>query len=475
MINNKIIKKVISILFIILMSNNSFSVAVSDNDGAAFITKAEFDSLKNDFQAELDKYNSSIDNKIDNAIASYLAGVNIEKTSTLENYIESMYTQNEWATAFTDKSGTISGSNNEKFTRGGWWLWLVYGWNLVDSTYNGQLNFVNNNRGGHWLELKPDNVYSYKWLVKSYEDTDSGNTYYGPYDDILYSMEQRVYLQQIISEFRCWTQHNINNRNTTNKTFDITSLTVPGTVYAGTYAPGTNWTSFNNIQGTNIILYKNYQADNRIWGIMNSSSSCENSTNNYCVDYEKQTDFTEVQSESNRFKGGNPGSQWQEFDPHTGTTVFGTDYDAPIFTIRFNSPKVLSLKISDLCNHIASEYIGQVVPMYAGLPMTKVSKKGKIKFKYYVEVYKIDDGTDVTTGNVRVAIKSEQFGNNDISSESSTSLLYDKTDCEPQTEYTAEFDVDVNKESILYVKVDPGTSDNFARIFINGNPTYTMQ
>ena len=58
------------------------AAVVSDNDGSAFITKAEFDSLKNNFQSQLDSYNSSIDNKIDNAIASYLAGIKTEKTET---------------------------------------------------------------------------------------------------------------------------------------------------------------------------------------------------------------------------------------------------------------------------------------------------------------------------------------------------------------------------------------------------------
>ena len=53
---------------------------VSDNDGSAFITKAEYDSLKNGFQAQLDGYNTSIDAKIDNAISSYLAGIKVAKS-----------------------------------------------------------------------------------------------------------------------------------------------------------------------------------------------------------------------------------------------------------------------------------------------------------------------------------------------------------------------------------------------------------
>ena len=64
------------------------AVQVSDNDGSAFITKAEFDSLKNNFQAQLDRYFSSIDNKIDDAIAQYLAGVKVESVSYPDNFVK---------------------------------------------------------------------------------------------------------------------------------------------------------------------------------------------------------------------------------------------------------------------------------------------------------------------------------------------------------------------------------------------------
>ena len=68
-------KRSLCIIFALILSMNSFGAAVSDNDGSAFITKAEFDSLKNNFQNQLNQYNSNIDNKINAAIASYVAGV----------------------------------------------------------------------------------------------------------------------------------------------------------------------------------------------------------------------------------------------------------------------------------------------------------------------------------------------------------------------------------------------------------------
>lgn len=78
----KLTKRFLIFVLIIILSLDTFAAVVGDNDGSAFITKAEFDSLKNNFQSQIDNYNTGIDNKIDGAIASYLAGINITKTKT---------------------------------------------------------------------------------------------------------------------------------------------------------------------------------------------------------------------------------------------------------------------------------------------------------------------------------------------------------------------------------------------------------
>ena len=75
----RLTKRIVALLLVLLLSIESFGAVVSDNDGSAFITKAEFDSLKNNFQSQIDQYNTSIDSKIDGAIASYLAGIKVGK------------------------------------------------------------------------------------------------------------------------------------------------------------------------------------------------------------------------------------------------------------------------------------------------------------------------------------------------------------------------------------------------------------
>ena len=79
------LKKFISIFVIIIFGAlNSFAAVVSDNDGAAFITKAEFDSLNNTFQAALNEFNTGIDNKLNDAISSYLSGIKQETEEAIK-------------------------------------------------------------------------------------------------------------------------------------------------------------------------------------------------------------------------------------------------------------------------------------------------------------------------------------------------------------------------------------------------------
>ena len=80
--STRIVKRLLALFLVVLMSIESFGAVVSDNDGSAFITKAEFDSLKNDFPSQIDQYNTSIDSKLDGAIASYLAGIKVSKDTS---------------------------------------------------------------------------------------------------------------------------------------------------------------------------------------------------------------------------------------------------------------------------------------------------------------------------------------------------------------------------------------------------------
>lgn len=105
----KIIKKFFVIGLVILLNLECFASIISDNDGAAFITKYEFEALKNSFVSQINNYNNSIDEKIDGAIASYLAGLMIEKVTPIEPSI-SNYNEIRWM------NGPYMYFTNRKFT-----------------------------------------------------------------------------------------------------------------------------------------------------------------------------------------------------------------------------------------------------------------------------------------------------------------------------------------------------------------------
>lgn len=94
-ISMKKIIRLMAILLIVFLSISSYAAVVSDNDGAAFITKAEYDSLKAEFQAQLNEYNQGIDNKIEDAIANYLAGISTARTLVIKTPVTN-YADMRW-------------------------------------------------------------------------------------------------------------------------------------------------------------------------------------------------------------------------------------------------------------------------------------------------------------------------------------------------------------------------------------------
>ena len=97
----KFIKKTLIVAMVNLLPVCSYAAIVSDNDGSAFVTKSEFEALKDGFNNQISQYNSSLDSKIDGAIASYLAGMNLAKPESISILIS------DWE-KYTMLAGTIS-------------------------------------------------------------------------------------------------------------------------------------------------------------------------------------------------------------------------------------------------------------------------------------------------------------------------------------------------------------------------------
>lgn len=109
----KIVKKIFTALLIMVYSFNTFASVITDSDGAAFVTKSEFEDLKSSFNSQIDRYSESINNKIDGSIASYLSGLKIINRGTRRLLITGtdhwlMYNESDYPT-YVDGKPYVSG------------------------------------------------------------------------------------------------------------------------------------------------------------------------------------------------------------------------------------------------------------------------------------------------------------------------------------------------------------------------------
>lgn len=131
---------IVYMCLIAILSINSYGAIVSDNDGSAFVTKMEFENLKENFANQVEQYELSIDGKIDGAIASYLAGIKLDKKEVKsiltkdwgEYTILNGYIENEYAYPdFNSNSTWLADNVNTNFRK----VWFSFG----------QLNYTRSN------------------------------------------------------------------------------------------------------------------------------------------------------------------------------------------------------------------------------------------------------------------------------------------------------------------------------------------
>ena len=158
----RLIKRMAALFLVLLLSIESYGAVVSDNDGSAFITKAEFDSLKNDFQAQIDNYNTSIDSKIDGAIAAYLAGIKVNMTGT-ETVLYFKSFSDDSVTDVTMREPTAIKSTygyGRKYMNFG--FSSMYTWEYAISA-NGYLNNTNYSYSNRRLLTYDKGTKKYRW------------------------------------------------------------------------------------------------------------------------------------------------------------------------------------------------------------------------------------------------------------------------------------------------------------------------
>ena len=489
----KFLKKFLSLTLVLFLCIESFGAIVSDNDGSAFITKAEFDSLKNDFQAQIDAYNSSIDSKIDEAIASYLSGIRVETTTQLVNKLDRINA--------ASLDGYMSGET-----------FVPYGFRCMAKRFNPPatqkpvgviLNFMiinsqivanqNNTRAiaiarigvdhesrAQFIDKIRPNSASYKkgkYLIC--KKTNNGFSLLNKFSDVEYRYwvgGSLVGTYVSVREPRTANQAStfqwcldgelefVNNNDYWSinlKSFD--QCWGPPGDQRGTMTIGTAYGPAYSAIDTNIVV--------PIVGAISGSSICivNDDFPSMILDDEAYIDeFDGFQSLLRDVRASNNmDSPLVRNNLWTGTNQYGH------VKLRYNHHRVDEKALNTIFDDAVYESLNEEVTLYNGLPLFTSTDNGKVKFK--IKFY------NLSNNNVYIGLSKNKF-NNDASAyviDSSLNLrkedgtLYNTHIFESNREYT--FVVDVEKNQTVWLKTyDPTLEYEFTGATITSDIELTM-
>ena len=495
---------------------------VSDNDGSAFITKAEFDSLKNNFQSQLDQYNTAIDNKIDAAIASYLAGIQIAAQQRLTNYIANAKKNSENNVGFM-KYGTPKNSRSypdgyydveAAYAVGGEWGinqdknqdgYGLYNYIMMNNekAYDAAIAFVDYkgtaSSGGSWTENVKDFKSAYYWINLPFKG--EGETYENVTDWSLKDIvRHRLHMKLEASNIIFKSAQNGRYNTTT----DLNSLTKK-TGFTLT----TDFTVFDQPgitegadQGKQVVLeLKPMLTQTHAWSQFDKdsdfSSEDDETANEFLkynisgtipnttisgVEYEKRDYYTSGDltrtimlkpAHSSGFTGADPGTvlgaNWRS---QRVAAIRGWEsvYNDITFSFKWKNPKYYTLNYRRLTNEYYNNLFTEAYYKYYGIPITNVNKDGKLIF------YLTFDNS--TTDDYKYCIMDKRFDNGDMPSskkESHKGKTYErvlKTDTIEGTKGEKEIKFEIEKEVIfdeengdyIYLKIEPSAAGQLVKV-----------
>lgn len=468
------IKSAIATFLVVLISIESFGAIVSDNDGSAFITKVEFDSLKNTFQSQLDDYNTKIDAKLDEAISSYLAGVAVKAKRDLVSIINNINDKTTYEkgwfpmcksfTKVTTKEpvngqlalqilfyGSGSGGNGASGWRGG----LALSYNLqssdgqvrdtliykdIPSTKTDGLYYVfkNNTNGGFKTYSNKYVNMSYKELLAGvwfgYSNTGEGGMFNRPRDHR--PAGWTVPTMRNTQPF--WTAMSA-NASVTIRTFNADGTAGPDGTVTGIYC---QWVP-------------SYEATDtaQIWPIMGSCSSSNDIVALCEDDYAKMVVSSDLKEYAAGYKGYALSTLWGVQKQYgTSNGALGSN-----FNFYYNYHPYEKIAMTDLVvSEISTEMNNQKYQFYCGLPICKITDDGVVKMELKFH--------SASGNNIKYAIRPEPF-KNDSSYINDETLNIRKADGTVITNYevndntTLQLQLDVKKGTELWIKTYDANND----------------
>lgn len=465
----KVKKSKIGIFLILLLYvMKSHAAIVSDNDGSAFVTKSEFEALKNNFAQQIDNYNDSIDSKIDGAIASYLAGIELQKTE------EQVSLLNKINSSCDDSY--ISGTTEVK-----------YGYRCMAKSYSvpttqkpqgAVVNLFMGNMllaggetakiGGGWARMAMDTASRTGLFDVNVPSSGVQNGIYlmlRTYNGKLYADNLLDNVQYFYYVSGSGGANDSSGWPAADNTDDTVLWTFPQFKIEDNYWKinigdvNIHWNSasggsYDNIKTFYGPTYKRTESINVlpiVGKITNSVVALKNSNLTKMTLQENSYDWT-LYGVQNFFTWKNESGTWRNDRALKGNST-------PTTTFYFNCHPYETVTLSNLIDYDATVALNQDntnVAIYGGLPIFKATNNGevtmKIKFKSYLN------------HDVRIGLKKSQFANDETYTIDASLGLRNENDVKyttnkftKDTEYT--FKMDVNKDDVVWIKTYDDSSD----------------
>lgn len=461
----KIIKKSAVVCLTFILSIETFAAVVSDNDGSAFITKAEFDSLKNDFQSTLNQYNMNMDNKIDSAIASYLAGIKVEQEITLDSiiYKNSQYSAVEFSNTWNTPSTTLGDKCIVASMFWSMWNFSVYlpdygyytiyqtGW--MNSTKNNSPTFVTDTKGTTQTQIcQPGYNAQYNrynmdngtfWNVTPYAYAVAFRWHSALTNAWVQKSNRANVSMSLSGDTGTWSLSSGSNYGSVNKSFTVSfgglNEAPTGEGMTGTYITGSKDEAINlSTHPGSKYIYR--LAGNLVSGIIKTT---------------KTEDWTKVDNSSCYTFNINNGSGFKLGDFWLGSwngndEVGLNSWQANLPKFNVYNKKNTDMYASSLIIDGYTNISGTPIYYYSGIPLFKATQKGiaEIELQFDVDI----TATGLSDG-AEYSIKDTSFSNSNLLDNPTVKLYSDK---DLKNEYNTLYFNDDTHIIKLYFKVEAG-------------------
>lgn len=511
-------KKAICLIFAFSLSINSFAAIVSDNDGSAFITKGEFDAMKNGFADQIDNYNNSIEGKIDGAIAAYLAGIKLTQKTIIENMFTLAKKDNEKNLGFMlwqspqkpiDKEDVLAGYFVSQSHGGGERTNSStgnnYGYTQISNVANGSgtyreveyLGTTQKNSSGVYNDDKKNWTSAYYYANFPFKGEDEKQDLENWTLESIKRKRLHMHLKATFVQFFSSAKSGtVPRRYTGTVTTDYASNNIeqPGSFVHG--SQGTNGGTPMTPTCIQVHTWEDYDAStdekNNLFLEYNIAGEIDDETDGYAVEYEYRDYYNSGDTE--RFTTAETKNiQIQDIDPTTSITPSwayggsrvdykkngsiasnsGSGHDIT-FMWKYYFQKVFKLKWTKLTNAYYDTLFNEAHYKYFGIPIAKLTSTGKVKFQLLLKnstadsfKYSIMDKKHIN-GELETQRK-ESYKGMMVDRVMTTGTLTGKKTHTINIEFDKTVIWDTSEGDYLWLKVEPSEADQLITADIPGS------